>query len=181
MFYSRLSFPYWLTSDNTISLPPTLTGSTTVNFTVDHSFDIEAGKLMSAGFNTLNGSPQSVPCHIQLQEGRSGRTITDGFVHNLALFGTSNFPIILFEPLLIKRGTTMKATINNDVTGFSNQGIDLVFHGRALPYRLPGMRALESVTGGINKTMSNMPTTVSQKDVSYRLPVEPSPRVGRIV
>jgi hypothetical protein len=176
LFYSRLSFPFWLTSDTNINLPAGLTGSIQTNYTTDQAFDIEAGKMMAAGSNTLNGSPQVVPCHVQIQEGRSGRYLTDNFVHVNALFGTSNFPIILFEPLLIKRGTTARLTVNNDVNGFPDNSIDLVFHGRALPYRSPGTRALEQVRASAVNQGVGFP--VSQKDVGYPLPIQPSPRIG---
>lgn len=138
LFFSRLSYPFHLTSDNSIDLTTSTTAATTSNFTLDRSFDLEIGKSMARWSNTSTGAdvgaPNAYSARHNLKVGKSGTPITDNATRTMALFGTSNFPIIWQEPLLLKRGSLLILESTNSISGTANRTLNATFAGRALPY-----------------------------------------------
>lgn len=135
LFYSRFSFPFWMTSDSSVTLASNTTGTVTGNFTLDRGFDFEIGKAMHCVSNTSTfAEVASYAYRLSFTEGRSGRAITDGDIHAFSIAGSSNFPMLWMEPHLLKRGTPLVGTFINSVNGTANRGVDFILHGRGLPY-----------------------------------------------
>jgi hypothetical protein len=162
LFYSRRSVPFWQTFDTVASMGSGSTGQATPTSTIDRSYDLEVGRIVYQTSTVTGGTgvASAIRSHVQVNEGRTGRLIFDN-VHSLAFGGNGNFPNNLMEPWLIKRGTVLAFTFTNDITGTANQQVDVVMHGRALPYRVPGRRSLAPASRG-----QNVQAPLGQQDLS---------------
>jgi len=143
--FSRNVWPFWLTTDEVLLLGNGSGAGTTTSatFTVNRQFHFEAAKAMR--FGTISGVPAMVPWHVQLNEGQSGRMISDNVPDN-CFAGDGNFPFPIYEPYLMLRGTSLRAVFTND-NGLANQTVDVVLHGRGLPVSFPNQRTLEPAIG----------------------------------
>jgi hypothetical protein len=147
--FARNTWPYWLTTDQpvtlTAGLEPDGTGvPTEYSMTLERQINAELGKAMR--FGSINGVAAPVFYHIQMTEGQSGNLILDTVpVHTVA--GNSNFPFPFPEPYLALRGTLLTGNMYND-SGLPNLTTDFVMHGRALPLNMAGQRTLEPLLDG---------------------------------
>lgn len=167
MFYSRLSFPYWLTQDSVTTIGTTTTPFAYSNtMTVEKGFDLEVidvCRVESQSNKVVNGYTNY---HTQINESASGRLIFDN-IRATCFGGSGQWPLRFKETWLVKRGTPIQANYTNDA-GISTV-IDHVFRGRALPYSLPGQRTLTPVDPNVAGNQSDFPIRAQDLAVARQI------------
>lgn len=132
VFEKRLSFPFWLTTDSVPSLAANTNAfATQATMTVDRGFDLELVSRMQ--YASTSSSLGAFDYRLQVFEGPSGVLLDDDVLAN-CWGGTGAYPYMLKETWLAKRATPITINLTNG-SATANRSVDLVYHGRGLPYR----------------------------------------------